>query len=187
MKLRTWAEKQGISYKTAWRLFRSGALPVRSEQLSTGTILVYETEPISTKIAIYVRVSSRDQLEDLDRQLNRLRDFCASKGWTVAEEVREIGSGLNGKRKKLISLLSDPSITHIVVEHRDRLCRFGFDLLESTLSANKRKIVVLNEGEIKNDLVRDFVEVVTCMCARIYGKRSARNRAARAIKASEEL
>ncbi|MGI8312265.1 IS607 family transposase [Saccharopolyspora hattusasensis] len=90
---------------------------------------------------------------------------------------QEVGSGLNGNRPKLRKLLVDPRVSTIVVEHRDRLARFGVEHLESALAATGRRIVVLNPEEVKDDLVRDMVDVLTSMCARLYGRRSARKRA----------
>jgi len=89
--------------------------------------------------------------------------------------------GLNGKRTKLCNILSDPTITIIVVEHRDRLARFGVEMIESVLNSQGRKILIINEDEYKDDIVQDFVSLATSMCARIYGKRSAKQRAKRAV------
>jgi putative resolvase len=98
--------------------------------------------------------------------------------------VCEVGSGLNGKRPKLRRILSDPAATVIVVEHRDRLARFGVEHLEAALSAQGRRVVVADPGETTDDLVRDMIEVLTSMCARLYGRRGARNRAMRAVTAT---
>lgn len=186
MKLSAWAKKMGISYLAAYKMFRAGKLPCRSLRLPTGTIIVLDDEPTpgSKKVALYARVSSHDQKADLERQMGRLRDYASSQGLVVAEEVAEIASGLNGNRKGLSKLLRDPSITTIIVEHRDRLSRFGVEFIEASLAASKREAIVLNESEFKDDLVRDFVDVVTSMCARIYGRRSAKNRAKRALEAA---
>lgn len=186
MKLSEWAKEKGISYRTAYRMFKANRLPIPSEQLKTGTILVYPEAQKQKRCALYARVSSHDQKNDLERQMQRLRDYSANKGLLVVEEKLEIGSGLNGKRKKLLSLLSDETISVIVVEHCDRLVRFGFSYIEAGLKACGREIVVLNETEENNDLVQDFIDVVTSMCSRIYGKRSARNKALRAWKATNE-
>jgi predicted site-specific integrase-resolvase len=83
-------------------------------------------------------------------------------------------------------LLSDPSVSLIVVEHRDRLSRFGFEYIESAMAAQGRRIIVMESGDHKLDLVQDFIDVVTSMCARIYGRRSAKNKAKRALAAAEE-
>jgi len=101
-----------------------------------------------------------------------------------AATVVEVGSGLNGNRVKLRKLLADPAVATIVVEHRDRPARFGVEHLEAALSATGRRIIVLNPDEVKDDLVGDMVEVLTSMCARLYGRRSARKRADAAVKAA---
>lgn len=103
----------------------------------------------------------------------------------VGEVVTEVGSDLNGKRPKLRRILSDPSVSIVVVEHRDRLARFGIEHLEAALSAHGRRIVVADQGETTDDLVRDMIEVLTSMCARLYGRRGARNRAIRAVTATK--
>jgi predicted site-specific integrase-resolvase len=105
----------------------------------------------------------------------------------VAKTVTEIGSGLNGRRRKLMRLLSDPEVTTIIVEHRDRLARFGFEYIETALMAQGRKIIVMEPGEVKDDLVQDMIEVLTSFCARLYGKRSARNRVKKAMEVIENV
>lgn len=167
-------------------MYRAGKLPCRAKQLPTGTIIVYPEDPVAGKVVLYARVSSHDQKPDVARQLDRLRDYAAGNGMQVSQEYFEVGSGLNGRRKKLLAILEDQSITTIVVEHRDRLARFGVEYIEAAMNCAGKSLVVVNETEKTDDLVQDFVDVVTSMCARIYGKRSAKNRAARAIKAASE-
>jgi len=116
--------------------------------------------------------------------MSRLRDFAAANGLVVAAEVSEVGSGLNGRRPGLLKVLEDPKITAVVVEHRDRLSRFGFEYIEAGLRAAGRSVVVINDTEEGMDLVQDMVDVMTSLCARLYGKRSARNRAKRAVEAA---
>lgn len=91
MKLSEWASRKGISYRTAWRWFKEGKLPVYAEQMVSGTILVKEDEPISNQVVIYARVSSSDQKQDLDRQIARLVTFANSNKWMVVDSVTEIG------------------------------------------------------------------------------------------------
>lgn len=186
VKLADWARAQGIDYKTAYRWFRSGILPVPSTQLPTGTILVTPgVEAAKTEVAVYGRVSSAGQKKDLDRQMARLLDFSTKNAMPVSRSIKEVGSGLNGRRKRLVSLLKDAKVGTIVVEHRDRLARFGAEYIEAALAASGRRIVVVDPTEMKDDLVRDMVDVLTSMCARLYGKRAAKNRAERALKAME--
>ncbi|WXG41554.1 MAG: IS607 family transposase [Candidatus Freyarchaeum deiterrae] len=184
MKLADWARKQGIDYKTAYRLYRSGKFPRPTEQLPTGTILVHETPTATNNTALYARVSSADQKSDLERQMQRLRDYAAAQGLKVIKEVQETGSGLlNGHRKQLLKLLADPSISIIVVEHRDRLARFGAEeFISAALAAANRQLQVINQTECNDDLVQDMVDVLTSFCARLYGKRAAKNRAKRALE-----
>ena len=122
MKLSEWARKHGLNYNTAHNMFKTGKLPVKAEQLATGTILIYEDQKVNTtsNVVLYARVSSNDQKEDLQRQVERLKLFAAAKGLVVNDIVTEIASGLNQNRPKLNKILSDNEITNIVVEHKDR-------------------------------------------------------------------
>jgi putative resolvase len=137
----------------------------------------------------YARVSSQDQKMDLDRQFARIAEWAAARGIRIDRYVREVGSGLNDKRRELAALLVDQTVGTIVVEHRDRLARFGVMQLEKALSAAQRSIavidpvVVIDPGEVGDDLVQDMVDLMTCFSARWYGRRSARNRARRAMSA----
>jgi len=185
MKLSEWAKEQGISYRTAWRWFKEGKLPVPAEQAATGTIIIKTKETESGHVAIYARVSSSDQKSNLDGQVARLLAFANANGFAVRHAVTEIGSGLNGHRPKLMKLLADPAIKTIIVEHRDRLMRFGCEYVEAALLSHGRKIVVVDSTELKDDLVRDMVEVLTSFCARLYGRRAAKNKAEKALKAIE--
>ncbi|MBV8435113.1 MAG: IS607 family transposase [Candidatus Eremiobacteraeota bacterium] len=178
MKLSEWARRTGISYKTAWRWTQDGVMPVPWRQLPTGTIVVDAPEPAACeRVALYARVSSHDQRSDLDRQLARLSQFAAENNLHVAEAVAEVGSGLNGKRRKVMRLLLDVNIAAIVVEHRDRFARFGSEYLEAALAASGRRLIVVDSSEMNDDLVQDLIAVLTSFCARLYGRRSARNRA----------
>jgi putative resolvase len=112
------------------------------------------------------RVSSHEQRADLDQQqVARVSEWATWHGREVGEVVCEVGSGLNGKRPKLGRILSDPSASVVVVEHQDRLARFGMEHLEAALAAQGRRIVVADPCE-RDDLVRDMIEVLTSICAR---------------------
>jgi predicted site-specific integrase-resolvase len=190
MKLSAWARLKGISYGTALRWVRDGQMPVPFERAATGTILVHDSSQdprsLNPKTALYARVSGSGQKADLDAQVGRLSLFSASNKLQVVEIVAEIGSGLNGHRPKLMKLLSNPAIGVIVVEHRDRLMRFGCEYVEAALKAQGRQLVVVDQGEMKDDLVQDMIEVLTSFCARLYGRRLARNKARKALKAVEQ-
>jgi putative resolvase len=182
MKLAEWARVNGVHPQTAYRWFRQGTMPVPARRLPSGTILVDAPDRLSGgRAVLYARVSSHDQQADLDRQVARLTAWATGQGVAVTEVVTEVGSGVNGKRPKLKRLLADPQVTVIVVEHRDRLARFGVEHLEAALSAQRRRLVVVDPGETGDDLVRDMIEVLAGFCARLYGRRGARNRAMRAV------
>lgn len=162
-------------------------MPVPARRLGSGTIWVDVTPADETgRTVVYARVFSHDQRADLDRQVARLTDWATTNGHHVGEVVCEVGSGLNGKRPKLRRILSDASASVVVVEHRDRLARFGVEHLEAALAAHGRTVVVADLGETTDDLVRDMIEVLTSMCARLYGRRGARNRAMRAVTATKQ-
>ncbi|MBX5465819.1 MAG: IS607 family transposase [Clostridia bacterium] len=186
MKLSEWARLNGVSYKTAWLWFKKGILPVPARQLPTGTILVDASERAERGAVLYARVSSADQKADLDRQVARLAAFSAEKGIKVARVVAEVGSGLNGHRKGLISALRSPEYGAIIVEHRDRLARFGSEYIEAALAASGRRLIVMEPDERKDDLMQDMIDVLTSLCARLYGRRSARRRAERAVQCAQE-
>jgi putative resolvase len=188
-KLSTWAKENGVHYRTAMIWMHEGKLPVEVVRTPGGHYRVVEKIIASQAIeksALYGRVSSHDQKSDLVRQIARLRSFASGLGLQDVEVVEELGSGLNGKRPKLLKLLADSSVKKIVVEHRDRLARFGVEYIEAALQAQGRSLVVAEAGEQKLDLVQDFIDVVTSMCARIYGRRAASNRAKRALAAAAE-
>ena len=189
MNLTEWARSQGVHPQTAYRWFREGTLPVPAQRVGPRTILVNvdaNTAPEAVGgLGLYARVSSRGQKTDLERQTARLAEWAARAGHCVVRVEAEIGSGMNGGRSKARRLLADPEVTTIVVEHKDRLGRMNVELIEATLAAHGRRLVVLDDGEVEDDLVRDMVEVLTSFCARLYGRRSAKNRARKALEAAE--
>jgi putative resolvase len=186
MKLSDWARRNGIAYQTAWKWWKAGKLPVPARQMPTGTILVDAEEWKEAGVVLYARVSSSDQKADLDRQVARLAAFAAERNMRVAKVVAEVGSGLNGHRKGLLGVLRSPDYGAIVVEHWDRLARFGSEYIEAALAATGRRVVIVDLEEVKGDLVQDMIDVLTSMCARLYGRRSARLRAEKAMKAASE-
>src|SRR5579883_175646 len=114
-----------------------------------------------------------------ERQMQRLRDYAAAKGYAVSKEVSEIASGLNDRRPKLAKLLTDPTIGTLMVEHRDRLTRFGYEYIRQLLETQGRHLEVLFPSDTESELVDDFVAVMTSMAARIYGQRNSRHKAER--------
>ncbi len=187
MRLSVYAKKMGVTYKTAFRWWKSGRLD--AYQIETGTIIVREpaTAQEAASVALYARVSSADQKEDLDRQMQRLKDYAAAHGYQVSKTVSELASGLNDKRPKLMKLLTDASVGVIVVEHRDRLTRFGFHYIEQLMQMQGRRLEVIFPSDTDNDLVDDFIAVITSMASRIYGRRTSKRRAEKIKQCVEQV
>ncbi len=187
MKLIDYARQQGISYRTAWRWYKAGK--IQGQQMDTGTILVTETvpvpdHPVSSKVAVYTRVSSAENKTNLDSQAERLVAYCAVRGYQVSKVVKEIGSGVNDNRPKFLALLADPSIGRIVIEHKDRGTRFGFRYIETLLNTYGRKIEVVNQAENSTeDLLADLTSIVYLFCARLYGQRRAKRQTKKIVQA----
>jgi predicted site-specific integrase-resolvase len=187
VNLKEWAKREGVHPVTAYRWFREGKLPVPARRVG-GLILVEqpaEAVPAET-VAVYARVSSADQKSDLDRQVARVTTWATGQHLTVSRVVTEVGSALDGRRKKFLGLLRDPAVSTIVVEHRARFARFGSEYVEAALSAQGRRLLVVDPAEVDDDLVRDVTEILTSLCARLYGRRAAANRAQRAVTAATE-
>ena len=186
MKLSEYAKKNSISYRTAWQHYKLGLIP-NAKQLSTGTIVVEDDTNLSAKeyTIIYARVSSSENRTNLDSQAKRLEQFCLANGWIINEVVKECASGLNDSRPKLIKILTEKKATRLVVEHKDRLTRFGFNYIK--ILYPECEIVVVNEVENKEDLFEDFVYLVTSFCARIYGRRRSKRKTEELIKKLEEV
>ena len=182
MKLSVWAKSQGISYMTAWNWFHAGMLPVKSYQLPNGTIIVENNEMLNSQskkevVFIYARVSSHNKKDDLNRQVVRCEEFARAKGLSVDKVYKEIASGMNDKRREFLKML-DNNPTKIIVEHKDRLTRFGFNYLNYFTQKVGTEIIVINkDNENDVDLVKDLVSVITSFCCRLYGMRRGINKA----------
>lgn len=186
MKLSHWAKKQGITYRTAWEYFRTGRLP-DAYKLPSGAIIVPDTiKQKQDYIVTYARVSSSQNKNNLDKQSQRLINFCNAKGWITNLNIKEIGSGLNDKRKKLEFILINGQATKIVIEHKDRLSRFGVRYLEILCDHIGCELIILNQTETdKEDLIQDFISIITSFCARIYGHRRSKRKTEQLIKELE--
>lgn len=188
MLVREWARREGLHPQTVWKWCREGTMPVPVEQTPTGAWLIhdpkYETAlTITGRTVCYARVSSTDQKNDLQRQADRLKAFAVNLGIKDVQVVTEIASGMNGKRRKLNKLLADPTVTTIIVEHRDRLVRMNVGLVESALEAFGRRLIVVDDTERDDDLLQDMTEVLTLFCARLYDRKSAKRRVQQALEA----
>ena len=182
-KISQYAKKYNVGYRTVWNWVKAGKLNI--EFTDTNRILIIENEDkkINDSVAIYARVSSSENKENLYRQRERLENYCAAKGYKVIKTVEEIGSGLNDNRKKLESLLLDESIKKIVVEHSDRFSRFGMNYIVKLLKLQDREVEIINESSNdRDDLMEDFVSIITSFCARLYGLRRNKRRTEKLIE-----
>jgi putative resolvase len=185
VKLAEWARRNGVHPQTAYRWFREGTMPVPARRLPSGTIMVEVADAARQgQVVVYARVSSADQRADLDRQVARVTAWVTGQDLAVSRVVTEVGSALHGRSKKFLALLRDPAVSRIVVEHRDRFARFGAEYVEAALAAQGRRLLVVDPAEVDDDLVRDVREILTSLCARLYGRRAGANRASRAVAAA---
>ncbi len=204
MDLQEFADKLGISYKTAYRRYKSGMIPGAKQFVQNGKVFIPDdvvdtllgensedesnskAKQLPLRAVTYARVSSSDQrTTNLVYQSKRLNEFCEANGWVLVDSVSEVGSGLNDGRPKLTKLLYRTDYDLLVVEHKDRLTRFGFKYLEIIASLQNFKIVVVNsveDNEGEEDIIQDLVSIVTSMCARIYGRRRAKRKTEKIIQ-----
>jgi putative resolvase len=182
IKLSTWAKQNSYTYRGAFNVYRRGGIP-GAHKSPSGAILVDVVEDEPTKpehTIVYARVSSSENKSNLDSQADRVCQFCTARGWVVNETVKECASGLNDRRPKLQKILKENKATRLVVEHKDRLTRFGFEYLKTLFDGD---IVVINETkEDEQDLMQDFVSLVTSFCARLYGQRRSHRRTEQLIR-----
>jgi predicted site-specific integrase-resolvase len=184
VNLKEWAAATGVSYATARRRYEAGTLPVPTYRLGrlimVGVPVTGAVDDVG-QVVVYARVSSADQKADLDRQVARVATWVTGQHLAVSRVVTEVGSALNGHCKKFLALLRDPDVSTIVVEHRDRFARFGAEYVEAALAAQGRRLLVVDPAEVDDDLVRDVTEILTSLCARLYGRRAAADRVRRAV------
>lgn len=141
---------------------------------------LFLAEPKGRKTVAYARVSSHDQKADLERQKQVLELYCATQGWTF-EVISDLGSGMNYHKKGLKRLLSeivDGDVGRLVLTHKDRLLRFGAELVFAICEAKEVEVLIINKGEdtaFEEDLASDVLEIITVFSARLYGSRSRKN------------
>ena len=181
LKISQYAKIEKVTYRTIWNRIKSGNLEY--EKTPNGHILVVIDENKEKRVAVYCRVSSSENKSNLERQKERLLSYCAAKGYIVDKIVCEVGSGLNDNRKKLESLLVDKTITKIIVEHSDRFSRFGMNYIQKLLEIDNREIEVINTcSNDRDDLMQDFVSIITSFTARLYGQRRSKRNTEKLIR-----
>jgi len=184
MKLSEYAKKNDITYRTAWNHWKSGRL--EGTQLSTGTIVVYgidHNRHVKNTACIYARVSSSENKKNLDSQSTRLYNYAVARGYKIQHIIKEIGSGINDNRQKLNKIFTQYDYDTLIIEHKDRLTRFGFNYLEILFKECGKKIEVVNNTQnTKEDLMQDFISIITSFCSRIYGLRRSKRKIEKIIK-----
>lgn len=181
------SERLGVSIQTLRRWEESGQLV--ADCRSQGGTRYYDelklmkaNQKEQTDLTIaYARVSSHDQKKDLVRQEQLLSNYCASKGWAY-EVISDLGSGMNYRKKglkRLIDLILDKKISRLVLTHKDRLLRFGSELIFTLCEIKEVEVVIINSGAevcFEEELTKDVLEIITVFSARLYGRRSHKNK-----------
>jgi len=176
------AKKLGVSKMTVLRWIKSGKLKAhrigKEYRVPESEIKRILKGKIPDKVVIYARVSSRDQKEDLERQIEYLKNYCSSKGYQVTKILTDISSSLNENRKglkQLFKLVESGEVTKVVITYQDRLTRFGFKYLEQYFNSHGVEIEVIFDDEEKTpekELVEDLLAIVTSFAGKLYGMRS---------------
>lgn len=194
IKVSEYAERMSLHIRTVYRYYHSGKIQGYQDDV-TGTIFILNPfkkgaeSNLNNAVVLYARVSSSENKDNLEKQLDRLRLYANAKGYRVVKEIKEIGSGLNDKRAKLNNLLENDLDTFsiLLVEHKDRLTRFGFNYIDILLKTHNKEIEVINLVDSdREDLVQDFISVITSFCARVYGQRRSKRKTEALIKELED-
>ena len=180
IKLKDWAKIMGLHYNTAYKYFHQGKIPDSYQDKDTGTIFIKMPKEIkednnsehTAKAVLYARVSSSTNKASLDGQISRMKQYAETKGYSIISEYKEIASGLNENRRMLNKILERKDFNILIVEHKDRLTRFGYEYISKILKNKGQRIEIINatpEKEKTAELLDDFVSIVTSFCGRIYG------------------
>lgn len=187
-RLSEYAKTHGVTYRTAYNHFMAGLIE-DAYQLPSGRIVIpdhTELVPRRDHVVTYARVSSSENRDNLAAQSRRLIDFCNANGWATAENVTEVGSGVNDNRQKLLKIIQDAKATRLVVEHKDRLTRTGFNFIQEACKKFGCEIIVINNVESeREDIIQDFVSIITSFCAKLYGQRRSKRKTEKLIKELE--
>lgn len=181
------SELLGISKPTLLRKIKTGEIKAykigKEYRIPESEIKRLLEGKVPDKVVIYARVSSRDQKEDLERQVEYLKNYCSAKGYQVARILTDISSGLNENRKglkQLFKLVESGEVTKVVITYKDRLTRFGFKYLEQYFNSHGVEIEVIFNDEEKTpekELVEDLLAIVTSFAGKLYGARSHKKNA----------
>ena len=188
IKLSEYAKLHSVTYRTAWNWYKAGKIKnAFKDEYGNILVEVEEETPFENKVAIYARVSSNENKSNLEAQAKRLKQYAIAKGYQIVHIVKEVGSGVNDNRKKLLKLLQKDDYGILLVEHKDRLTRFGFNYIKILLEKDKKRIEVVNEAEDdKSDLMQDLVSILYYFSARLYGLRRSKRKTEKIIECLEK-
>lgn len=181
VKLSEYAKLIGYRYITVWKKYKEGKITPTRKEGNRVLVMIDEDEmfPLSSKnnrVAIYARVSDNDSKDNLVRQQERLESYATMRGYHIVKSIKEVGSGLDDSRTKLVKLLADPTEYDILlVEHKDRLTRFGFNYIETLLKSMNKRVEVANASEENSNLIEDMIFIVYSFSERLYGSRRAKH------------
>ncbi len=195
IKASEYDKKMSLNVRTVYRYYHNGKIKGYQDK-ETGTIFILNPfknenneDNLKNKVVLYARVSSSENKTNLESQLEKLRLFASAKGYQIVKEIKDIGSGLNDNRSKLNELFEKElnNFEILLVEHKDRLTRFGFNYIDILLKSHNKKIEVINlVDNNKEELIQDFVSVITSFCARIYSQRISKRKVEKLIKELED-
>lgn len=194
------AKEINRSTQTLRRWDRDGTLPAKRvlggqryyEESDLHKALGLEAHPTDDrKTVVYCRVSSSHQKTDLQAQVDSMKDFCLASEIVVSEWIEEIGGGLNFKRKEFLSLMErieQGQIAHLLIAHKDRLIRFGFDFFQWFAEKHRCQVTVVNQEKLspEREMVEDLMSIVNCFSSRLYGLRSYKKRIKEAVTRPEQ-
>lgn len=177
VKLSEYAKLIGYRYITVWKKYKEGKIAPTRKEGNRVLVMIDEDEmfPLSSKnnrVAIYARVSDNDNKDNLTRQQERLENYATIRGYRIVKSIKEVGSGLDDNRTKLVKLLADPTEYDILlVEHKDKLTRFGFNYIDTLLKSMNKRVEVANASDENSDLVEDMISIVDAFSDRLDGLR----------------
>ena len=179
VKLSEYAKMLGLKYQAVWLKYKRGQIKNTKFDNNRVYVCIDEDEifPIKggNKVAIYARVSDNASKDNLNRQVKRLTEYATMRGYKIVKVVKEIGSGVNDHRPKLEKLLNEhKDYSILLVEHKDRLTRFGFNYIELMMKALGKNVEVVNLSDENSNLIEDIISIVYSFSARLYGASRAK-------------
>ncbi len=192
VKLSEYAKLIGYRYITVWKKYKEGKITPTRKEGNRVLVMIDEDEmfPLSSKnnrVAIYARVSDNDSKDNLTRQQEKLENYATMRGYRIVKSIKEVGSGLDDSRTKLVKLLADPTEYDILlVEYKDRLTRFGFNYIDTLLKSMNKRVEVANASEENSNLIEDMISIIYSFSERLYDSKRAKRIKDQILKAINE-